>query len=232
MSRPDGGLVHSDRGQSTADLLGDLAALCGAMLDVYETGRHPHALEGARLTAVSLRDRLVDPTTGSFLDAPARSGEPGRLARAERPIEENALAAEALLRLAALSGEDEWRDLAVRALQSFAGDYRQWGQFAASYANAVARALAEPVVVTVVGPADDPVAVRLWRRAHATTDPASSLHRLEPDRDGEVLSRLGFPIDRVAAYVCIGTVCSAPITDEASLARTLDEASRRHTRLD
>jgi uncharacterized protein len=232
MSRPDGGLVHSDRGQSTADLLGDLAALCGAMLDVYETGTHPHALEGARLAGVSLRDRLVDPTTGSFLDAPARSREPGRLARAERPIEENALAAEALLRLAALSGEDEWHDLAVRALQSFVGEYRQWGQFAASYANAVARALAEPLVITVVGPADNTTAAALWQRARATTDPARSLHRLEPDRDEKELARLGFPTDRVAAYVCIGTVCSAPIADEASLDRALEEASRTHTHPD
>jgi len=232
MSRPDGGLAHSDGGQSTADLLVDLAALSGAMLDVYETGRHPHALEGARLAAVSLRDGLVDPTTGSFLDAPARSGEPGRLARAERPIEENALAAEALLRLAALSGADEWRELALRALRGFVGEYRQWGQFAASYANAVARALAEPVVVSVVGPADDALAETLWQRARATTDPARSLHRLVPSRDDETLGRLGFPAERTAAYVCIGTVCSAPIADEASLERALGEASRRHTHPD
>src|SRR6266480_4118840 len=95
----------------------------------------------------------------------------------------NALAADGLLRLAALSGEDEWRELALRALRSFVGEYRQWGQFAASYANAVARALAEPLVVAVVGPADDAVASGLWRRARATTDPARSLHRLVAERD-------------------------------------------------
>ena len=87
-------------------------------------------------------------------------------------------------------------------------------------------------MVTVVGPADDALAVTLWRRARATTDPASSLHRLEPDRDGEMLARLGFPVGRVAAYVCIGTVCSAPIADEASLAGALDEASRRYAHPD
>jgi len=235
MSGPDGNLPHFDGGQTrpeVVDLLGDLAALCAAMLDVYETGAHPHALLGARMAAESLRDRLLDQATGAFLDAPASSGEPGRLARRERPIEENALAADALLRLAALTGEDEWRELALRALRSFVGEYRQWGQFAASYANAVARALAEPLVVTVVGRPDDPLAATLWRRARATIDPASSLHRLEPERDAETLARLGFPVARVAAYVCIGTVCSAPIADEASLGRALDEAGRRHTHPD
>src|SRR3989454_150778 len=134
--------------------------------------------------------------------------------------------------LAALTGENEWRELALRALRSFVGEYRQWGQFAASYANAVARALAEPLVVTVVGPAEDVVASALWRGARASTDPARSLHRLEPGRDDEMLERLGFPTDRVAAYVCIGTVCSAPIADEDSLARALAEAGRRYTHPD
>jgi len=191
--------------------------------------------------ARTLRDRLGDPEAGGFFDAPEGQGsEPGRLARRERPIEENALAADGLLRLAALSGNDEWRELAVRALRGFVGEYRQWGQFAASYANAVARALAEPLVVAVVGPEQDPVASALWHRARATTDPARSLHRLAPgraddrgaERDDEISRRLGFPRDRVAAYVCIGTVCSAPITDEGSLGLSLDQASRRYTHPD
>ena len=231
-------LPHFDAagGAKVVDLLGDVAANLAANLDAYETGIHPGALGGALRMAMTLRDRLEDRAGGGFFDAPEAVGEPGRLARRERPIEENALAADGLLRLAALTGEDEWRELALRALRSFVGEYRQWGQFAASYANAVARALAEPLVVTVVGPADDPVAAALWRRASASTDPARSLHRLVPERlddrgqprDAAAIARLQFPTDRVAAYVCIGTVCSAPIADAASLARALDEATRRH----
>ena len=227
-------LRHSDtvEGMKVVDLLGDAATDLTASLDAYETGLHPGALGGAQRMAMTLRDRLEDRDGGGFFDAPQARGEPGRLARRERPIEENALAADGLMRLAALSGEDEWHELALRALRSFVGEYRQWGQFAASYANAVARALAEPLVVTVVGPAHDALASTLWRRARATTDPARSLHRLEPERDALVLARLGFPIDRVAAYVCIGTVCSAPISDEASFARALEEAGKRYARPD
>jgi hypothetical protein len=226
-------LYHSDSGDGpkVPNLLSDLAAHLTALLDAHETGLLKRALGLAVRTAAALRD-LEDRNHGGFFDAPEKAGEPGRLSRRERPIEENALAADGLLRLAALTGEGEWRELALRALRSFVGEYRQWGQFAASYANAVARALAEPLVVTVVGPADDAVAAALWRRARASTDSARSLHRLEPDRDTEILGRLGFPADRVAAYVCIGTVCSAPIADEASLVRALDEAGRRHAHPD
>jgi len=236
-------LRHFDAagGSTVVNLLGDLAAALAANLDAYETGLHPGALGGAKVNAMTLRDRLEDPEAGGFFDAPEGTGaEPGRLARRERPIEENALAAEGLLRLAALSGEDEWRELALHTLRGFVGDYRQWGQFAASYANAVARALAEPLVIGVVGPDGDPGASALWQRARSATDPARSLHRLVPGRaddrgfprDDELLARLGFPNDRVAAYVCIGTVCSAPIADEASLGSALDEAGRRYTHPD
>src|SRR5256885_5255753 len=127
-----------------------------------------------------LRDRLEDRAGGGFFDAPEAVSEPGRLARRERPIEENALAADGLLRLAALTGDEEWRELALRALRSFVGEYRGWGQFAASYANAVARALAHPLVIAVVGPSDDATAEALWARAIRSTDPARSLHRLPP----------------------------------------------------
>ena len=236
-------LRHSDteEGSTVVDLLGDVAANLCAGLDAYETGLHPEALDVAEGLAMTLRDRLTDPETGGFFDAPAGGGpEPGRLARRERPIEENALAAEGLLRLAAITGADEWSELARRALRGFVGEYRQWGQFAASYANAVARALAEPLVISVVGPENDSLAMALWLRARGATDPARSLHRLVPGRvdalgsrrDDEMLARLGFPADRVAAYVCVGTVCSAPITDEASLAASLQEASRRYSHPD
>jgi len=228
-------LQHFDAtdGAKVVDLLADVGTDLAASLDAYETGLHPGALSGAKRMAITLRDRLEDREDGGFFDAPeSRGPQPGRLGRRERPIEENALAADGLLRLAALSGDDEWRELALRALRGFVGEYRQWGQFAASYANAVARALAEPLVITVVGPADDTVAAALWQRARATTDPARSLHRLEPDRDAEELARLGFPTNRVAAYVCIGTLCSAPIADEGSLGRALDEANKRHTHPD
>jgi len=216
-------------GRALTDQLGDLAGYLAALLDAYETGRHPAALAGAVAVATTLRDRLQDREHGGFFDGPSRV-EPGRLGVRERPLEENALAADGLLRLAVATGENEWRELAIRTLRSFVGEYRQWGQFAAVYANAVARALAEPIALTVVGPDGDPLAESLWRRARAATEPAVSVARIVPARDAERLRTLGFPADRSAAYVCVGTACSAPITDEASLARQLEETSQRHAR--
>jgi uncharacterized protein YyaL (SSP411 family) len=224
----EGQLMHFDRGEGprVADLLSDWAAFLQAALDEYETGQHAGALGGALQAATTMRERLEDAAEGGFFDAPERA-EPGRVALREKPIEDNALAADGLLRLAALTGDEQWRETAVRALRSFAGTYRGWGQFASSYANAVARALTEPLAITVVGPKDDATATALWSVALSIDDPARTAQRIDPGGDAAQLEQLGFPRDRVAAYVCIGTSCSAPLTDEGLLRRELERARAR-----
>ena len=223
--------MHFDTGTGATlpDLLVDLAAYLGATIDAYETGRHHDALAAASMIATRLHEQLEDPEAGGFWDAPERP-EPGRVSKREKPIEDGAAAAGALLRLAALSGDDIWRESALRALRGFVGEYRQWGQFAAAYGSAVARALAEPLVISVVGPEPDATATALWQVATGNDDPARSLHRLAPERDAARLETLGYPPGRTAAYVCVGTACSAPISDPSELGRELARARRRLTR--
>ena len=224
-------LMRFDAGAGAVlpDLLVDTAAYLNATLDAYETGRHPGALAGAVRVATGLRERLEDPEAGGFWDAPERA-EPGRVSKREKPIEDGAAAADGLIRLAALTGDDSWRESALRALRGFVGEYRQWGQFAAGYGSAVARALAEPLVVSVVGPPGDATAMALWQVAATNDDPARSVHRLEPERDAARLGTLGYPPERTAAYVCVGTACSAPVTDPGTLERELASARRRFGR--
>ncbi len=225
----DGQLHRYDAGDGPRipGLLVDEAALVTAMLDLYETGRWPSALEGARLGAARMREQLEDVERGGFWDAPERE-ELGRVTKREKPIEDGAVAADALLRLSALTNDPSWRESAVRALEGFVGEYPQWGQFAAAYGSAVARALTEPAVVSVVG--RGAVAEALWAVARGADDPALSLRRFDPERDGARLAELGYAPDRTAAYVCVGTVCSAPTRDALELARELARAKGRLAR--
>ena len=107
------------------------------------------------------------------------------------------------------------------------GEYRQWGQFAAAFGSAVARALAEPRLVVVVGPTEDPQARALWQVAARSDDPAGVRQWLVPGRDERRIADAGYPAERVAAYVCVGTACSAPILSPAELAAELVRARRR-----
>jgi len=208
----------SGAGPKEADLLGDAVAYLDLLLDVGDVA-------GAVGIARRMRERF-EVADGGIADRP--KGETlGRLSLQERPIEENAGAASALLRLSSASGDESWREVALHALGSFVGDYRGWGQFAAPYANAVARALREPLSVVVVGPSRDASVTGLWRAARSARDPDATAVQLDPGRDAAVVAERGFPPDRVAAYVCVGTSCSAPLLDEASLRRTLVSA-REH----
>ena len=80
-------------------------------LDEYETGKHPGALAGAVKAATVMRERLEDTRTAdSSMRRRAKSRGASRLR--EKPIEDNAMAADALLRLAALTGDEQWRETA------------------------------------------------------------------------------------------------------------------------
>jgi hypothetical protein len=221
-------LAHFDRGDGPElrGLLTDYVAAITAVLDEYETGRHPNALPAAAEMAGAMRRALEDPVAGGFWDAPERDA-PGRLAMREKPIEDGAAAAELLLRLAALTGETQWRESATRALRGFVGEYRQWGQFAAAFGSAVARALAEPRLIVVVGPTEDPQALAFWQVAARSDDPAGVRQWLVPERDERRIADGGYPAERVAAYVCVGPACSAPILSPAELAAELARARRR-----
>ncbi|HYR92795.1 MAG TPA: DUF255 domain-containing protein [Methylomirabilota bacterium] len=219
-----GALCRSDDGSGPKlpDLLGDAAAYLALLIDLGDVTR-------AVAAAQRMREQLEDKGHGGFFDTPERPAV-GRLTRRERPIEENALAAEALLRLAVLSGDESWREVALRTLRSFAGEYRGWGQFAAGYANTVARSLREPVSVVVVGAARDVSAAALWRAARIAADPDLVALRLDPAHDAATIAARGFPPKRVAAYVCVGTTCSAPLTDADSLGAELSASFLRLAR--
>ena len=213
-------------GVEVRGLLTDYAAVIAAIIDEYETGHRPNALSAAAQLATSMRTQLEDAERGGFWDAPERDA-PGRLAIREKSIEDNAAVADALLRLGALTGEDAWRESALRALRGFVGEYRQWGQFAAAFGSAVARALSEPRLIVVVGPGMDPVATALWQIALRSDEPNGARQWLVPGRDAAVIAVRGYPPERVAAYVCVGTVCSAPIGDPGDLAAELARVGRR-----
>jgi uncharacterized protein YyaL (SSP411 family) len=221
-------LAHFDRGDGPElrGLLADYSATIGTVLDEYETGEHPNALTAAAEMAGAMRRTIEDPVAGGFWDGPERDA-PGRLAIREKPIEDGAAMADVLLRLSVLTDDDQWRESALRALRGFVGEYRQWGQFAAAFGSTVARALDEPRLAVVVGPTDDATAKALWRIALGSDDPNGGRQWLVPGRDGDRIAARGYPADRVAAYVCVGTVCSAPIGAPADLAAELARVRRR-----
>jgi uncharacterized protein len=129
--RDSGGLLlHRYRhGQAaisaTAD---DYAFLIMGMLELTRAGAERRWLERAMDLQLSMNSRFFDAKEGGFFMTAAENAElpvrPKELYDGAVPSA-NAVALNNLVRLAALTGEDQWRDMALRMVQAFGGSVRR-----------------------------------------------------------------------------------------------------------
>ena len=191
-------------------------------------------------TAVQLADAMIaqfyDRTAGAFYDSagPADGAAPlGALTARRKPLQDsptpagNPTAAAALVRLEALSGNLQYREIAEDTLDCFAGIVEHFGLYAGSYGLALERLLADPVQVIVVGSGAE--AERLEATAVAGYAVNKSVIRIDPARlvPGGVPDALAETLLQVPApagawaLVCKGRTCLPPIADADALLQAL-----------
>ena len=169
----------------------------------------------------------------------AAGGAPlGALTARRKPLQDsptpagNPTAATALLRLEALSGRKEYREIAEDTLAYFAGIVEHFGLYAGSYGLAAERLLLDPVQVVIVG--SGPEAERLEATAVARFAVNKTVMRIEPSRlvPGGIPEALAETLLQVPAprgvcrgpgwaLVCRGRTCLPPITDGEALMKAL-----------
>ncbi len=120
---------------------------------------------------------------GAFRDGPAEGA--GLLSRPQYPLDATVELADALLDLAALAGEDAYRDVAREAVAAFAGAADRMGVEVAAYATVASRLL-EPAAVFVGAPAGSD----LHRAALRLADHESVVVPDAPDLDGAAERRV------------------------------------------
>jgi uncharacterized protein YyaL (SSP411 family) len=191
-------------------------------------------------TAVQLADAMIarfyDRTAGAFYDsaAPADGAVPlGALTARRKPLQDsptpagNPTAAAALVRLEALSGNLQYREIAEDTLDCFAGIVEHFGLYAGSYGLALERLLADPVQVVIVGSGAE--AERLDATAVAGYAVNKSVIRIDPARlvPGGIPEALAETLLQVPAptgawaLVCKGRTCLPPIADADALLQAL-----------
>jgi uncharacterized protein len=121
-------------------LLGDQAATLRASLEVYGVTGDTRFVERAVTLADAMERNLAAPD-GGFYDRVPGGEQFGRLAVQDRPLAENAIVAESLVRLWGLRRDDRYRALAERTLLVYARSFGTAGAFAAPYARALRRFL-------------------------------------------------------------------------------------------
>jgi uncharacterized protein YyaL (SSP411 family) len=206
-------------------LASDFAAMIRAALALYEaTGKKPYLDEALAWQHALDRD-YADATTGTYyltaVDAEGLVIRPASTADEATP-NHNAVAAQNLIRLAVLAGDDRWREQADRLIGAIAPQAVENLYMHMALLNAVdLRLRAAEIVVTGEGaPAQ---ALLAAARAQPPLDrivlhagSADALPVKHPAR-AKILAANGS-----AAFICIGETCSLPVTDVAGLISAID----------
>jgi len=213
--KPSEGMYHYHDGRPhLQNQLADQVQTAKAVCSAYECTGEQKFLELAEELIKIAGRRLYDPEHGGFFDTIVDHNAPGFLSKSAKPLEENSTAALFLTKLFHLTGKEIYRKQAEETLKRFVEIYPQFGFMAAEYAIAVDTFLNEPTTVRILGSPEKPGTKGLLTEAHRVYEPRKIIQVLDPKKDSETIAALGFPnAQQPTAYVCVGTVCTAPIIE-------------------
>jgi hypothetical protein len=227
--RPDGYLRRSWRdGKATEEVfLEDYAALILGLLELYQMDFNNRWFVAALELAEEMIERFRDPE-GGFFDSP---GDGEVLVIRPKDLQDNAtpsgnaLACEALLKLAAYTDNGSYRDLAEQSLKAI-------GEAAIRYPTAFARwlsaadfALGNVKQVAVLGEAREESFQELIEviRNEFRPNVVTAASSFPPQSDAPMLlAERPLVNGRPSAYVCEGFVCSQPVNTVKALHQQLD----------
>jgi uncharacterized protein YyaL (SSP411 family) len=211
-------------------LASDFAAMIRAALALYEaTGRAVYLERALGWQHVLDRDYVNAETGTYYLTAADAEGlviRPASTADEATP-NHNAVAAQNLIRLAVLAGDDAWRQKADRLIGAIAPLAAENLYMHMALLNAIdLRLRAAQIVVTGEGPGADALIAAARRlppldRTVLHASKADALPATHPARDKIAAAR------ESQAFVCVGEACSLPVTDPAALNAAI--AAMRHS---
>ena len=229
LRRPDGRLLRSWRAPYLA-YAEDYAALLEALLTLAELDDVDWLAE-ARVVAVDLVRLFHDDNGGFFTTGTDAEQLVVRLKDLfdDATPSANSLAANGLLRLAALTGETAFEEPALEVLRLLAPSAAAHPTGFAHVLGAIERYVTTPVEIAVVGDPGDERTQALRREISTRLIPASVTISGGTDDRSPLLAgreaRGGVP----TAYVCEHYACRQPVTDPSALRAQIDDAlaSRR-----
>jgi uncharacterized protein len=231
------GFAHRIGGPALTGSLDDQVFGVIALLDAYEATLDPRYFRAAQRTMDIAIEKYGDAEHGGFFDRSSDAPPMGGLDVRRKPFQDsptpgaNSVAAIALIRMHAYTGEQRYRDFAQKTLEAFAGIAPQYGLFAATYGLAAILFARHPIQVVVTGPADDALATKLEQAAHGVYRFGKSVLRIPPGAKldhlplalRETLPHL--PADKPLALVCFGNTCLPPTDDPEKLTAILQNGA-------
>ncbi|PYT89517.1 MAG: thioredoxin domain-containing protein [Acidobacteria bacterium] len=232
------GFAHRIGGPALEGSLDDQVFSVLALLDAYESTLDSRYFTVAQKTTDLAIARYGDAENGGFFDRPSDAASMGGLDVCRKPFQDsptpgaNSVAAIALIRMHAFTGDNRYSSFAKKTLEAFAGVAPRYGLFAATYGLAATLFARHPLQVVITGPAGDPAAQALEAAAHRVFRFGKSVLRVTP---GTQLAALAgalketlphLPADKPLAVVCSGQTCLPPTNDPAQLTALLNDGGR------
>ena len=213
--------------------LDDYAFLIEALIEMLQADFDAGLLEFAQEVADAMLEQFEDPEAGGFYFT-GRDHE--QLIHRPKPGHDhatpsgNGVAAFALQRLAALTGEERYRAAAERALELFYPTLLEYPAGFGSLMVALEECLAPPTTVILRGA---PEAMAPWARDLAGQHWPATLVLAIPSGLEGLPPVLDKPVDNpgsktaVNAWVCQGVTCLLPVSDLETLKKTCKQAAGR-----
>jgi uncharacterized protein YyaL (SSP411 family) len=231
------GFGHRIGGPALEGSLDDQVFSVIALLDAYEATLDPRYFTAAQKTMDLAIARYGDAEGGGFFDRPSDAAPMGGLDVRRKPFQDsptpsaNSVAAIALIRMHAFTGDERYHAFAKKTLEAFAGIAPQYGLFAATYGLAATLFAHHPLQVVITGDSNDPAAQALEAAAHRVYRFGKSVLRVTPETPQlhlagalkETLPHL--PANKPLAVVCSGNTCLPPTSDPKQLIALLEDGA-------
>lgn len=213
-------------------MLSDQAYLMRALIDASQHTGDADLLLPAEAIAEQAIARQQAPG-GGFYDILHDPQSMGSMRRRNRSILENAVMAEALVRLSYLSRRPEFYEQAIGTLEAFANDYKEYGYYLAGFGRAVDLIFYEPLFLTIVGDRDSATAGELRRAALSTYVPSRIVQMLDPKHDPILIGRSGYKVEaEPVVYITVGKSTRSMVRTPAELTAAIEEIEwQRRSRL-
>jgi uncharacterized protein YyaL (SSP411 family) len=207
-----------DGERDSVQLLEAYAFLLSGVIDLYEATLAPKHLDFAVELAEAMIGKFYDTENGGFWQSPA--GTNNLILRVKDDYDGaepsgNSVATLALLRLAAITGREDFRLPAQATLQLFADRLQNRPAALAFMLHAVDFWLNEPYRVVIAGEMNSPDFHELLCAAHSVYQP----NKIVLGNTGAVAEFAGtLPAkDGATAYVCAGKTCQPPTGEVAKV---------------
>ena len=229
LRRPDGRLLARYRKGEAAipAYLDDYAFFIQGLIELWEAGFESDYVQAAIELMEQQIDLFGDEKDGGFYFTSHDSHElPVRRkdARDGALPSGNSISAHNLIRLARLTGRQEWEEKAKELLEGFSGHVSRYPSAFPMLLLAWLLLEIPPIEIVIAGRLDKPDTQQLWQVVNSLFLPEATISHNPGGTEGHDVARILPPIlgkepapDKALAYVCQGLACLEPIDEPDAL---------------